>query len=226
MHANCQNSESQELIWVLSLNFQRILKGEDHLTECNMCTLLLIPLLLLHLLLLLLLLLLLQLPLRLRDFKALLYDFWTINNKMAISKFQLNAMTLLIYPFDNAYVYTLLEISTSMPSNPCPSDQWSLIQFNIMADACIFFFVVCYGLTLFLTIAYTFCVKTNNLNISIPRTFFFVPQTCLNIIYSWLYYSATANSYYFKIISRPIIWGKKDKQTKTMFHSPWILKET
>jgi len=33
VHAHCQNSVSQELIWVLSWNFQRILKGEDHLTK-------------------------------------------------------------------------------------------------------------------------------------------------------------------------------------------------
>jgi hypothetical protein len=30
VHANCENSESQELIWVLSWNFHRKLKGEDH----------------------------------------------------------------------------------------------------------------------------------------------------------------------------------------------------
>ena len=33
MHAHCQNSVSQELIWVLSWNFQRMLKGEDHLIK-------------------------------------------------------------------------------------------------------------------------------------------------------------------------------------------------
>ena len=32
MYANCQNSVSQELVWVLSWNFQRMLKGEHHLT--------------------------------------------------------------------------------------------------------------------------------------------------------------------------------------------------
>ena len=33
MPAHCQNSIPQELIWVLSWNFQRILKEEDHLTK-------------------------------------------------------------------------------------------------------------------------------------------------------------------------------------------------
>ena len=33
MHAHCQKSVSQELIWVLSWNFQRILKGEDHVAK-------------------------------------------------------------------------------------------------------------------------------------------------------------------------------------------------
>ena len=33
MHANCQNSVPQELIWVLSWNFQRMLKGDDHVTK-------------------------------------------------------------------------------------------------------------------------------------------------------------------------------------------------
>ena len=33
MHAHCQNSICQELIWVLSWNFQRMLTGEDLLTK-------------------------------------------------------------------------------------------------------------------------------------------------------------------------------------------------
>ena len=33
MHAHCQNSVSQELVWVIGWDFQRILKGRDHLTK-------------------------------------------------------------------------------------------------------------------------------------------------------------------------------------------------
>ena len=33
MHADCQKGVSQEWIWVLSWNFQRMLKGEDQLTK-------------------------------------------------------------------------------------------------------------------------------------------------------------------------------------------------
>ena len=33
MNGHCQNSISQDLIWELSSNFTRILKGEDYLTK-------------------------------------------------------------------------------------------------------------------------------------------------------------------------------------------------
>jgi hypothetical protein len=33
VHSHCQNSVSHELILALNWNFQRILKGEDHLTK-------------------------------------------------------------------------------------------------------------------------------------------------------------------------------------------------
>ena len=59
VHAKCQNSVSQELICVLSWNFQGRLKGKIILPKVNMCILLLILLLLLHLLPLLFLLILL-----------------------------------------------------------------------------------------------------------------------------------------------------------------------
>ena len=33
MHAHCQNSLPQKLMWVLSWIFQRMLKGEDYFTK-------------------------------------------------------------------------------------------------------------------------------------------------------------------------------------------------
>ena len=33
MHEHCQNSVSKELIWILSWNFQRILKGDGQVTK-------------------------------------------------------------------------------------------------------------------------------------------------------------------------------------------------